>query len=290
MVRLDGETPPDIPHLWGQELRSLREATGAPIAFGGPVVDGRLCLAHFDGTRTRLLSGLAVSPGAGVGGRAWGERRVVGVDDYRIADDISHDYDFPVLTEGIRATVAAPVLVGTTVRGVIYSAVRESPGLGDRLKTATTVAARVLARKLAVEDEIERRVAAHVESVDRLHASALERLRKVHSGLHALRQSTVDGVVRERISDLLEELSGEAAGNAAGKAAGNAAENVPALRARELAVLSMVATGRTYASVAAELGIAPMTVKSYMRDILVRLDVHSRHEAVVAARRHGLLP
>ncbi|WP_067176764.1 helix-turn-helix transcriptional regulator [Microtetraspora niveoalba] len=283
MVRLQGETSPELPRLWGRELRSLREATGAPIAFGGPVTDGGLRLQHFDGTRTGLLSGLAVSPGAGVGGRAWHERRVVGVDDYRVADDISHDYDVPVLTEGIRATVAAPVLVGATVRGVIYSAVRESPGLGDRLKTATTAAARALARRLAMEDEIDRRVAARVEAAEKTRASALERLRKVHSGLHALRRSTDDDTLRARITGLLDELSGQAARPAP-------TGEVPALSARELAVLSLVATGRTYASVAADLGIAPMTVKSYMRDILVRLDAHTRHEAVVAARRHGLIP
>lgn len=281
MVRLGTATSSDVPRIWGRELRSLRDATGAPIAFGGPVTDGRLRLQHFDGTRTGLLSGLAVSSGAGVGGRAWGEGRVVGVDDYRTAGEISHDYDVPVLAEGIRATVAAPVLVGRTVRGVIYSAVRESPGLGDRLKTATTAAARTLARRLAMEDEIDRRVAAHVESVGRLHASAVERLRTVHSGLHALLRSTSDDALRRRIAELLAEVSG---------AVGETSGDVPALSARELAVLSMVATGRTYPSVAAELGISPMTVKSYMRDILVRLDAHSRHEAVVAARRHGLIP
>ncbi|MFF3670675.1 helix-turn-helix transcriptional regulator [Microtetraspora malaysiensis] len=286
MVPLHSQASPDVPRMWGQELRSLREATGAPIAFGGPVTDGGLRLQHFDGTRTGLLSGLAISLGAGVGGRALGERQVVGVDDYRTAHDISHDYDVPVLTEGIRATVAAPVVVGAAVRGVIYAALRESPGLGDRLKTATSAAARALARKLAVEDEIDRRVAARLATVERTRARALERLRKVHSGLHALHRSTSDEALRERIAALLDEASGPPAPAPSGQASGE----VPVLSARELAVLSLVATGRTYASVAADLGISPMTVKSYMRDILLRLDAHTRHEAVVVARRHGLIP
>ena len=36
--------------------------------------------------------------------------------------------------------------------------------------------------------------------------------------------------------------------------------------------------------------VGPETVKSYLSSAMVKLDAHTRHEAVVRARRLGLLP
>lgn len=55
-------------------------------------------------------------------------------------------------------------------------------------------------------------------------------------------------------------------------------------------VLACVATGATNAVAAERLGLRPETVKSYLRSAMRKLGVHSRLQAVVAARRAGVLP
>ncbi|MEV5445542.1 LuxR C-terminal-related transcriptional regulator, partial [Streptomyces sp. NPDC052644] len=62
------------------------------------------------------------------------------------------------------------------------------------------------------------------------------------------------------------------------------------LAPRELDVLAAVATGATNADAARRLGLRPETVKGYLRSAMRKLGAHTRLEAVVAARRAGLLP
>ena len=63
----------------------------------------------------------------------------------------------------------------------------------------------------------------------------------------------------------------------------------PRLTARELEVLSHVAEGRSNRVIAEELGIAENTVKNHVRNILEKLHLHSRMEAVMYAVREKLL-
>jgi DNA-binding CsgD family transcriptional regulator len=69
-----------------------------------------------------------------------------------------------------------------------------------------------------------------------------------------------------------------------------AADSAPALSPRELDVLSYVALGCTNGEAAQRLSLRPETVKSYLRSAMTKLGAHTRHEAVVRARRCGLLP
>lgn len=62
------------------------------------------------------------------------------------------------------------------------------------------------------------------------------------------------------------------------------------LTPREVDVLVCVAGGATNAAVAGRLGVRPETVKGYLRSAMRKLGAHTRLEAVVAARRQGLLP
>lgn len=61
------------------------------------------------------------------------------------------------------------------------------------------------------------------------------------------------------------------------------------LTARELEVLAHLADGRTNRTIAAALGISPDTVQTHVRNLLGKLDVASRLEAVVLALRLGLV-
>jgi DNA-binding CsgD family transcriptional regulator len=262
---------------WSTALGRLRALSGAGVGFGGAVDGSSLRLRHFDGARTGALAGLEVVRGLGLGGRSWRERATLGVADYGRAPEISHDYDGPVLAEGLRAVVATPVVVGANIRGVIYAGTREAVGYGDRLLDAVARTGEWLARELAVEDEVNRRLRDRAAQLRRLEATASERLRRAHAGLRQLRASSPDPATRTELTRLLEEIT-------------PATSPSIELSSRELDVLAQVATGASYAETAARLGLSAQTVKSYMRDVLARLGAHSRHEAVVIARREGLLP
>lgn len=260
---------------WTAALGRLRTLSGAGVGFGGAVDGSTLRLRHFDGTRTGALSGLEVVRGLGLGGRSWRERSTLGVPDYGRSAAISHDYDGPVRAEGLRAVVASPVVVGGAIRGVLYAGTREAAAYGDRLLDAVARTGDWLARELALEEEVDRRLRERVAQLRRLEASASEQLRRAHAGLRQLRASATDPATREEVGRLLDELTPATAVQ---------------LSPRELDVLAQVATGASYAETAARLGLSAQTVKSYMRDLLPRLGAHSRHEAVVIARRQGLLP
>jgi len=68
-------------------------------------------------------------------------------------------------------------------------------------------------------------------------------------------------------------------------------EQVPGLRLteRELEVLRLVATGMNNRAIAAQLFISENTVKNHVRNILEKLQLHSRMEAVMYALRENLL-
>jgi hypothetical protein len=93
------------------ELRRVAEESGMPLTFGGEVHDDTLLLTEFFGARTGGMRGLAVLPSAGLGGATVVARRPMSVADYRRASSITHDYDGPVLQEGIKSILAVPVVV-----------------------------------------------------------------------------------------------------------------------------------------------------------------------------------
>jgi DNA-binding NarL/FixJ family response regulator len=64
---------------------------------------------------------------------------------------------------------------------------------------------------------------------------------------------------------------------------------VPRLTVRELEVLKLVARGMANRDIARELFISENTVKNHVRNILEKLQLHSRMEAVVYAVREKLL-
>ena len=119
--------PPDRDALRAV-LREVAGTSGLPIAFGGQVqphlaASGRdaVRITELRGTRTAHLRGLAVVAGAGLGGRVLTEGRLHAVEDYGLARGITHDYDGPVLAEGLCTVVATPVLVHGTTRAVVYA-------------------------------------------------------------------------------------------------------------------------------------------------------------------------
>ncbi|MFF0493394.1 response regulator transcription factor [Nocardia sp. NPDC004068] len=266
------------------ELRRVAGVAGLPVVFGGQVLGGTLVLSEFFGTRTNAMRGLAVSPASGVGGAAVATRRPASVSDYRAASTITHHYDGPVLTEGLRAVVGVPVVVGGQSRAVLYVASREAGPIGDRAADLVVRAGRRLAAELAVRDEVDRRLrlreAAVPQGPDPVVA---EQLRDIHAEVRGIAQTVTDAAARARLRELSDRLARLMSGP-------EIPGETPALAPRELDVLAHVALGCTNAEAAQRLSLRPETIKSYLRSAMTKLGAHTRHEAVVRARRAGLLP
>ncbi|MFJ9541032.1 response regulator transcription factor [Streptomyces sp. NPDC101225] len=263
-------------------LVRLRRATGLPVAFGGLVEAGRhhVRISELNGAATLALSGLPVSSGNGLGGRAVALARPCAVTDYSSSPQISHEYDIPVATEGLRSILAVPVVVRRRVRGVLYGALRTAQPLGDRTLDAAMVVARDVEQALAVGDEARSLAAAARagRAPDAAAGAAWEQVREAHAALRALAPRIADPAVRAELLDACDLLTPEAAGGEV------------RLAPRELDVLACVAAGATNAAASERLGLRPETVKSYLRSAMRKLGAHTRGEAVAAARRTGLLP
>jgi PAS domain S-box-containing protein len=66
-------------------------------------------------------------------------------------------------------------------------------------------------------------------------------------------------------------------------------EPQPRLTPRQREVLGLIASGLSTAEIAVQLTISPETVRNHLRSLFSELDVHTRLEAIAAARRLGLL-
>lgn len=260
------------------ELRRLSSEGGVPVLFGGEVhggVDGVLLLSEFVGTRTNLLRGLVVRPSSGLGGASLVAGRPLSVADYRNASTITHDYDIPVLSEGIRSVLAVPVLVAGEPRAMLYGAYRSSAPVGGRAADAMVQAGRRLAEELRIRDEVDRRL--RMQEAQTATVATAERIREVHADLRRLAAGTPELRVE------LERLAGRLVDD-------DDATSEVHLTSRELDVLAQVALGCTNGQAAERLSLQPETVKSYLRSAAAKLGTRTRLEAVSRARRLGLLP
>jgi LuxR family transcriptional regulator, regulator of acetate metabolism len=265
------------------ELRHVAAETSLPLTFGGQVHDGTLLLTEFFGTRTGAMRGLAVRPSAGLGGATVVARRPIAVADYRNAATITHDYDAPVLTEGIRSILAVPVVVDGRARAVLYGAYRAAAPIGDRTADAMVASARRLSMELRVRDEVDRRMRLREAQLANFgdNVASAEQIREVHADLRRLASDSAPAV-RGQLQDLADRLARAVSGETPAVAT--------PLTSRELDVLSQVALGCTNAEAAQRLSLRPETVKSYLRSAAAKLGTRTRHEAVSKARRSRLIP
>ncbi|MET8682782.1 helix-turn-helix transcriptional regulator [Streptomyces sp. NPDC004732] len=272
-------------------LLRLRRGTGLPVAFGGLLEGSRqVRIGELIGTGTRALQGLAISSGNGLGGKAVALSRPCAVTDYHVSRHISHEYDAAVAAEGLRSVLAVPVVVRRRVRGVLYGALRTAQPLGDRTLSAAVAAARDVEQALVVRDEVRSLLAAAREAGAAAAAEAgpgpgaWEQVREAHGALRALAPRVTDAALRAELLAVCGRLESAATVPAQPR------DRPVALAPREVDVLSCVATGVTNAEAAERLGLRPETVKGYLRSAMRKLGAHTRLEAVVAARRAGLLP
>ncbi|KNA90926.1 LuxR C-terminal-related transcriptional regulator [Gordonia jacobaea] len=255
-------------------LRRLRRGTGVSLAFGGVVHGSRgLRLRHFVGDTYGALNGVAVDAGHGLGGKVMALNRPMVVDDYLRTPQITHRYNAIIAAEGLRAMAAAPVIVERRPVAVIYGALRTDEAIGDRTLDALAVEARELEQQIVASRAT---VASDAAAGDGLR----DRITEAYAQLRTLARDVDDVAVADqiaRISDLL--LDGE-----------SDEPTTLSLTRREQDVVTLAALGYTNARIAEELNIGVQTAKGYMKDVLRKLGASSRLEAVVIARRSGLLP
>lgn len=107
---------------------------------------------------------------------------------------------------------------------------------------------------------------------------------RVHLLRELGRQRQLEELLRQVVSTAAK-LSGRAAADP-GEAPAPARRGVTG---REREVFRLLAQGSSTAEIAARLGITPRTARNHIQNILGKLRVHSRLEAVVAASARGLL-
>jgi DNA-binding CsgD family transcriptional regulator len=72
--------------------------------------------------------------------------------------------------------------------------------------------------------------------------------------------------------------------------ASSGAGSHPDLTERQREVLALLAEGRSTDEIAAQLGISVTTVRNHVANLIAALGVHTRLQAVIAARKAGLVP
>lgn len=267
--------------LLDDAVAEFARATGFPLAFGGYESDGITPVTASVGNRTEHLSRLRVRTERGLGGRAVSERRPRITGDYRRCRHITHDYDAEILGEGIQALFAMPVVVDGAARAILYGGSRERSPRAAFVDAGAAVA-RDLAREIQIEDEVSRRIAARSDTV--IDGVRLEDLRLGHAELRRITADVTDVGLRARLAALEARFTG-------GSREADAAPQAPvSLSPRETDVLAEAALGSTNLTIGRLLGLTESTVKSYLRAAMVKLGAPTRHAAVIAARRHGILP
>jgi LuxR family transcriptional regulator, regulator of acetate metabolism len=261
------------------ELRRISTEGAVPVMFGGQVHDDALPLTEFYGTRGGGLRGLVVRARFGLGGASMVSGQPLAVADYRHASSITHDYDVPVLSEGMRSILAVPVVVDGRARAMLYGAYRSAAPFGGRTIDLMLTSAQRLADELAIRDEVDRRLRLQQSQATDAPVNT-EHIRQVHAELRRLAAGD-ERVTPASLTHLADRLAEALAGGPA---------PVSPLSPRELDVLTQISLGCTNTEAAQRLSLKPETVKSYLRSAATKLGTHTRHEAVSKARQLRLIP
>lgn len=259
-------------------LQRVHRSTGVPLAFGGLVEGSDLRLEQFVGKTQGALDGVRINAGQGLGGKVVTVGRPLAVDDYFRTPGITHRYDLIIEHEGLRAMAAVPVIVGRKPVAVLYGALHTSDSIGSRILDNLASEART------VEHEIVAAQAMLAFNGRMSAESALrDRLGEVYAELRILARSVSDPAIADEIVRITESITDPSTAAADIAVASH-------LTARELDVLALVALGLSNAGIADRLGVRAVTVKSYVKDVMRKLNATTRLEAVVIARRSRLLP
>lgn len=114
-------------------------------------------------------------------------------------------------------------------------------------------------------------------------------IRSIHDGQALLSPTMASKLLTEFAQISQRATTGAPAAPAPTAAARASGLELPHLTDRELGILRLVARGRLNREIAAELFIAENTVRNHVRNILDKLQMHSRMEAAMYAVRERLI-
>jgi LuxR family transcriptional regulator, regulator of acetate metabolism len=272
----DDATRPDNLELLRRAGRNLRARGEVPVVFGGLRDERGIRVTTTSGANTPKLTTIVVRPDRGLGGRSWSSGQPQAVADYARASGITHDFDPQILGEGIISLAVAPIIVRNRVSGLLYAGYRTEFRRADDLDLLWQEASQV-AQELLVRDLVEERIHATRarEALPAAGRAHLE-LSELFARLRQVAARTTDPRTAHELRELLD--------------LGSDSGQDRQLTTRQVDVLALVALGMTNESIASSLGLSTLTVKSYLRSAMTRLDARTRYQAVIEARRLGILP
>ncbi|WP_338773905.1 LuxR C-terminal-related transcriptional regulator [Nocardia vulneris] len=260
-------------------IERVRAATGASITSAGIVSGTESIVLNQISGATRAVRPINVEPRMGIAGKAVHLRRVFGVDDYRISPSITHQCDWFVLAEDLHSMVAAPVIVGTKPVAVIMASHRGNETIGGRTFDTLTAEARLIEQQLAIDAAAPTLIPSTASLAELSHLREL--LRLTQADLRTLTHDIPDTAITRRLKAIADRLG-------AGDDRSRIAASIT-LSPREIDVMTLAALGHPNRSIATMLGITYQTTKSYMKSAMNKLDASSRLEAVIIARRAGII-
>lgn len=107
--------------------------------------------------------------------------------------------------------------------------------------------------------------------------------------LHLLRETRRERQLEELLRHVVSTASKLSPPPAASHGNGARARSLPGVTAREREVVKLLAQGSSTAEIAAQLGITSRTARNHIQNVLGKLRVHSRLEAVAYASARGLV-
>ncbi|MEO7720375.1 MAG: LuxR C-terminal-related transcriptional regulator [Pseudolysinimonas sp.] len=271
--------------LLQRSVKELTRLAGFPVAFGGLTAADGTPLTAFSGAHARSLDGVLIEPTHGCGGLAAVDRKPVAATNYRESSTITHHYDREVTAEGIVSLIAVPVVVDGRVRAILYGGHRIATQFGETIVRDTLKVSKALAWELSVADEVSRRLALletqwpEQQSPELWTGERLE-LRELFAELRELGRTIADPEIVRRLDDMGRRILPH----------GMTVSVPTSLSPRELDMLAQVALGKRNGQIATQLGLTEATVKSYISAAMRKLNASNRYEAVIAARRAGLIP
>jgi ATP/maltotriose-dependent transcriptional regulator MalT len=286
----------------GHVIRSttdlLTRTYGFHMSWVAESVDGGVVVGHMQGNRTKSFQGVLLRDGQGLGGKVHASGRLRFVDSYFDCADISHEYDRHVADEELRRAVAAPMIAGDRDYGVLLAGSRDAGEFGAQAAEAIESMAQRCAESLYLAERVRAGLAAAIEEdrrrtlevlrdlVETTQTSIAAKLRETRPlprnlegrrrRLRAIEDEAQDATARLRCSEFGLPAPWPTAGYA--------------LHVRESQILRLIGHGLRTREIAADLGISAETVKWYLKGLFTKLEVRTRAQAVVSARRLGILP